>query len=159
VHPDKLIRVKVPDNLALPGFLQFVLNVGRSRDYISKRVRTTAGQAGVSGQDLRGIPVPLAPLPEQERIVAEAESRLSVVEELDATVEASLKRAARLRQAILKQAFEGKLVPQDASDEPASELLTRIRTDRPRSAPKDNRPRRTRPSGRAVQESLPHSMG
>jgi hypothetical protein len=46
---------------------------------------------------------------EQTRIVAEVERRLSVVEELSALVESNLKRAARLRQSILQQAFDGKL--------------------------------------------------
>ena len=45
-------------------------------------------------------------------------------------VGASLKRAGRLRQSILKQAFSGKLVPQDPNDEPASALLERIRAER-----------------------------
>ncbi|MGA2608721.1 MAG: restriction endonuclease subunit S [Terriglobia bacterium] len=71
--------------------------------------------------------LPLPPLGEQHRIVAEVERRLSVVDELEAVVEANLKRAERLRQAILKRAFEGKLVPQDPSDEPASVLLERIK--------------------------------
>lgn len=53
--------------------------------------------------------VPVPPLPEQERIVAEVERRLSVVEELSALVTANLQRATRLRQSILQQAFEGKL--------------------------------------------------
>ena len=58
------------------------------------------------------------------------ERRLSVVEQLEAAIARSLQRAARLRQAVLKRAFEGRLVPQDPNDEPASVLLERIRRER-----------------------------
>jgi type I restriction enzyme S subunit len=85
-------------------------NVGESRTYLAKRVRTTAGQAGISGGDLKGLPIPLPPLAEQTRIVAEVERRLSVVEELDTVVNANLQRATRLREAILQKAFAGALV-------------------------------------------------
>jgi type I restriction enzyme S subunit len=75
---------------------------------------------------IRTTALPLPPLAEQHRIIVEAEWLLSMVEELEGTIEANLTRAERLRQAILKRAFEGRLVEQDPDDEPASALLARI---------------------------------
>ena len=70
---------------------------------------------GVGNQDLGltrmiWITVPLPPLQEQEQIVAEVECRLSVVDELEAAVQANLTRADSLRQSILSQAFSGRLL-------------------------------------------------
>ena len=59
--------------------------------------------------------------------MSEVERRLSIVDEIEAQVDTNLRRAARLRQGILKRAFEGRLVPQDPTDEPAEKLLERIR--------------------------------
>lgn len=75
-------------------------------------MRRTKGIAytGINIETLKQLPIPLPPLAEQERIVAEVERRLSVVEEQEAVVSASLQRAARLRQSILQRAFTGGLV-------------------------------------------------
>ncbi len=59
--------------------------------------------------ELSKLPIPLPPLAEQTRIVAEVERRLSVVEELESVVTANLQRATRLRQSILQKAFTGEL--------------------------------------------------
>lgn len=109
VHPDKLIRCKLVPIGVLPGFVAIMANTGVSREYLSKRIRTTAGQAGISGSDLKGLPIPLPPIAEQTRIIAEVERRLSVIEGLEAMVAANLQRAARLRQAVLQRAFSGQL--------------------------------------------------
>jgi type I restriction enzyme S subunit len=87
-------------------------------------------QPFVTKTRLMGMVVPFLPLPEQRRIVAEVERRLSVVAALERAVEAWLARARRLRQAVLKRAFEGRLVAQDPEDEPAAVLLERIRATR-----------------------------
>jgi type I restriction enzyme S subunit len=59
--------------------------------------------------------------------VAEVERRLTVLDALSQTLADELRRAERLRQSILHQAFTGRLVPQDATDEPAAALLARLR--------------------------------
>lgn len=86
--------------------------------------------------------LPLPPLSEQERIVEAVEQRVSTVLAQEDSLTSALARADRLRQAILKQAFGGKLVPQDPSDEPASSLLERIRADRVSAKPVVKRSRR-----------------
>ena len=153
LHPDKLIRAKLVPSGVLPHLVQIVANTGISRGFLSKRIRTTAGQSGVSGSDLKQMPIPLPPLAEQRRIVAEVERRLSVIQQAEATVEASLARAGRLRQSILKQAFSGKLVPQDPGDEPASALLERIRAER--AAAQADASSRRKPRTRKQRETAP----
>lgn len=126
VHPDKLIRARPVPSVSNSRFFGLAANVGHSRKYIEQRIRTTAGQAGVSGSDVKTLPIPLPPLAEQAAIVEAVEDQLSVIDHLEADLEAKLKSAQALRQAILRDAFEGKLVPQDPNDEPAAELLQRI---------------------------------
>ncbi|GAB3585279.1 hypothetical protein GCM10027345_33310 [Hymenobacter daeguensis] len=81
----------------------------------------------INNGDILPLPVPLPPLAEQAEIVAEVERRLTVLDALSQTLTAELKRAERLRQSLLHRAFTGRLVPQDATDEPAAALLARLR--------------------------------
>ena len=135
-----LIRVTFMSDIA-PDYVCTFINSRDGRAYIAQVRNQQVGQANVNGTKLAAMPVPLPPLTEQQRIVAEIERRLSVIQQSEATVEASLTRADRLRQSILKQAFSGKLVPQDPGDEPASVLLERIKADREaeQAASKSNR--------------------
>ncbi len=66
---------------------------------------TGTAQLTVPLAGLRRIAVPLPPLTEQHRIVAEVDRRLSIVREIEADVEANLKRAQALRRAVLARAF------------------------------------------------------
>ena len=100
------------------------------RNYIEREAASSAGQHNVSLSLIHRMAVPIPPLAEQRRVVAEVERRLSVIQQTESAVEASLQRAERLRQSILKRAFAGQLVPQDPDDEPASVLLERIRAQR-----------------------------
>jgi type I restriction enzyme, S subunit len=95
------------------------------------------------------VHIAVPPALEQARIVAEADRLLSVADAAEATLAAGVGRCARLRQAILKWAFEGRLVDQDPTDEPASVLLDRIRAER--ASATDKPPRRAR-SARAAKK-------
>lgn len=91
-----------------------------------------AAQPNISPRDLGEIPIPFPSYREQQKIAEEVERRFSVAHEIEKTIEESLTRAERLRQSILKRAFEGKLVPQDSSDEPPEKLLERIKKEKER---------------------------
>ncbi len=136
VYPDKLIRCQIETGIIDPAYLEAATNCGESRSHIEKRIRTTAGQSGVSGTDIKAMPVPICCPAEQAEIARILNGRLASAESLHTEIDAicptssNLGRAEALRQSILKQAFSGQLVPQDSSDEPASALLTRILTKR-----------------------------
>lgn len=107
VYPDKLIRVRVPLDVLSPAFLALTASTGQGRAFLKSRIRTTAGQAGISGADIKQLPIRLPSLTEQHRIVAEVDRRLSIAREVEAEVGTNLKRAQALRQAILSKAFAG----------------------------------------------------
>ena len=95
----------------------------------TRRIGSGNNQPALNKSRVQELLIPLPPLAEQIRIVAELERRLSVIQQAEAAVEANLLRAERMRQSILKQAFSGKLVPQDPNDEPASALLEHIQAE------------------------------
>lgn len=70
-----------------------------------RRGKTTAGQANLTLELCRALPIPVPPLAEQARIVAEVDRHLSIIREVEAEVDANLQRAQALRQATLAKAF------------------------------------------------------
>lgn len=123
------IRFKVFEKVVVARYINFVLNTSGTRKRVEPYLHGVGRpRLGLGG--IRQIPIPLAPHPEQSRIVEEIESRFAIADKAEEAIEQSLKQAARLRQSILKRAFEGNLVPQDPKDEPAEKLLERIKAEK-----------------------------
>ncbi|MBR4401762.1 MAG: restriction endonuclease subunit S [Synergistes sp.] len=93
-------------------------------------------QMNINQTILKNTPIPLPPLAEQKRIVARIEELMPLVEEYGEAEERLTELNAtfpdKLRKSILQQAIQGKLTERDPADEPASELLKRIRTEKER---------------------------
>ena len=108
--------------------------------YLYKNAGMIAGKGiaiqGLSANVLHALKMPLPPLAEQERIVAKIEELMPLVEEYGKAEERLTELNAafpdKLRKSILQQAIQGKLTERDPADEPASELLKHIRTEKER---------------------------
>ncbi|MBA2719794.1 MAG: restriction endonuclease subunit S [Chloroflexi bacterium] len=103
-----LIRVQLGPDLQ-PEFLAHALNGPYGRRWITSVVSQQVGQANVNGSKLKAFRIPAPPIAEQRRLVEMAESRLSFLEDSQAEIRKNLLRAQSLRQAILRQAFAGRL--------------------------------------------------
>lgn len=103
--PDSVVGFVPSDNVNVK-FVEFYIRT--IKDNLERYAPATA-QKNINLDVLQKVEIILPPLEEQHRIVAEVERRLSVVGEIESAVEAGLLRASRLRQAILRSAFEGRL--------------------------------------------------
>ncbi|WP_326555421.1 hypothetical protein [Micromonospora sp. NBC_01813] len=95
-----------------------------------KEVRITTNIAHLSASRFKEVEFPVPPIEEQRAIVAQTKERLDGLARLADSVQLAKVRAGQLREALLVEAFAGRLVEQDSADEPASELLARIRAQR-----------------------------
>jgi len=98
--------------------------------FFMTRGKQSVNLASISLTAISALPVPLPSVDEQKEIVNRLKIKLVEIESAVLACEAELERSTALRQSILKSAFTGQLVPQDPNDEPASELLARIRAER-----------------------------
>jgi type I restriction enzyme S subunit len=114
---------------------------------VDEIMRKTTGSTfpNLKSSELRNFELPLAPYLEQICIAEIIETAFSVAYETERTIKKALVQASNLRQRILKNAFAGKLVPQDPNDEPAGKLVERIRAERAKRGADD-------PAGRNVKK-------
>ena len=96
---------------------------------VSKWITGTA-QPKLNQKRMNSIPIPLPPLEEQKRIVKKIEGLFSFADQIKKSVKEAKNRADKIDQSILSKAFRGELVPQDPNDEPALQLLEKIKTSK-----------------------------
>jgi type I restriction enzyme S subunit len=125
--PDSIVGFESGGDFTLLRFVEMFLRTAKQN---LERYAPATAQKNINLEVLSGVAVPLPPLAEQSRVVAEVDRLLSVTADVNESAKASLRRTTRLRQSILKWAFEGRLVDQDPADEPATVLLERIRAER-----------------------------
>ena len=104
VHQNHLIKVRLAADV-LPRWALIWLLSPDGRREIEQVSSSTAGLHTLSTGKIARLPIPVPPIDEQHRIVAEVDRCLSIVQEVEAEVDANLKRAQALRQAVLAKAF------------------------------------------------------
>jgi type I restriction enzyme S subunit len=151
LYPDKLMRVRLDESRAKPEFVEIVFSDEIAHARLIEKAKSSAGQNGISGKDLKMQLIPLPPLPEQQEIVRRVNSLFALADNLDARHQKAKVHVDKLTQSVLAKAFRGELVPTEAElaklegreYEPASVLLERIQAER-ETRPKTARKKATR---------------
>lgn len=125
-----LIRFRLLGGVSIWQWVSRFFESPLVRQWMMGQIASSAGQYNVSQSNLASLLVPIPPIAEVVEILRRVSEALEAIDDTLTTLDAEAADAARLKQSILKAAFEGRLVPQDATDEPASALLARLAADR-----------------------------
>ncbi len=129
VHQNHLIKIRLYEK-RLAELAMCWFQSGAGRQNIEKVASSTSGLYTLSLSKVKSLVMPIPSLEESLRIVEYISQAFAEIDQLETHCQTELARSKALRQSILKDAFAGKLVPQDPSDEPASDLLARIQAKR-----------------------------
>lgn len=105
-----LMRLRIREHAeVLPQYLNLFLNTHYARHQIEQMAKSTSGVNNINSNEICRISMPVCDVELQKQIIQEIESRLSVCDSIEKTVNTALQQAESMRQSILKQAFEEKL--------------------------------------------------
>lgn len=127
IFESNIMRLRLLPTIVRPEWLGLYLSSFEGRRRVTHNAKHAVNQASINQNDVGVTLVPYCHIEEQHQIVAILETKLSEVDKVEAEIKDALIRTNGLRQSILKQAFSGRLVPQDPADEPAAALLARLR--------------------------------
>jgi type I restriction enzyme S subunit len=129
IHQNHVFRARIRDGILDPRILAWHAN-SFGQAWAEANGKQSVNLASISLSKIRLMPVPIPPGDEQREIVRAIEGQIDRADRLSWSISTAGRRANRLRRSVLTEAFAGRLVPQDSSDEPASVLLERIRAMR-----------------------------
>ncbi|MEU0378599.1 hypothetical protein ABZ093_15070 [Streptomyces cyaneofuscatus] len=123
-YPDKLIRAKIDQRLALPEYVAYAFSWEQTRIRLRKHLKTTAGQVGISGSGIKKVKFPLPSLEEQRSIVVALEEQFSRLDAALTVIAKAKADAVMLLQAIWDDAASGRIadgwpgISRSTADEP-----------------------------------------
>ncbi|MGO9313104.1 MAG: restriction endonuclease subunit S [Syntrophobacteraceae bacterium] len=124
-----LIRIRCGNSL-LPDYLSYCINSPAGRDFCWRVKSDGVSQSNINAKKLSVFEFELPSTEEQHEIVRRVETLFAFVDRLQTRVATAKAHAESLTPSLLAKAFRGELVPQDPTDEPAWELLKRVRKER-----------------------------
>lgn len=129
-YPDTIVKLALSQTGLVAELFSYFWNSAVFRQQIQSSARTTAGIYKINQAVISEYSYPLISQKEQVEILKILDEKLSIVDKQIIEIENQIKLGELLRQSIYKKAFSGQLVPQDPNDEPASELLKKIATEK-----------------------------
>jgi type I restriction enzyme S subunit len=125
--PDSIVGFIADERLCRVKYIHYFIKTAKQElEYYAP----ATAQKNINLETLYGVMVPLPSVAEQEEIIQEIDRLYSLADFVETTLELSFGQSERLQQSILKKAFQGALVPQDPEDEPAVDLLERIKAEK-----------------------------
>ncbi|MGI5269039.1 restriction endonuclease subunit S [Nonomuraea sp. CA-218870] len=129
IHQNHVFRARLLDKILHPKLLAWHAN-GFGRTWFERNGKQSVNLASIGLSKIKMFPVPIPPPALQEKLVAEAERHLSILDDAEAAVRRALLQADHLRRSLLSEACSGRLTSQASEDEPASESLYRAQVKR-----------------------------
>lgn len=127
---DKTLRLDFINEESKKFILYFLRSFFGRREIMERSTGNQESMRNISQTSISNIVIPYCSLGEQNQIIEILDSKLSEVEKSVSEISIQLEKAKLLKSAILHKAFQGKLVPQDPTDLPASQLLDQIKAER-----------------------------
>lgn len=130
IYAGYLIRLRPIKSLIDSDFLNLALKSVKLRSEIENKAKSTSGVNNINAKEIQSLELPYFNMLEQIRIVETVLPKIQLIENQLNDIDIALRKADILKQSILYRAFQGKLVPRDPNDPPASELLAQIKAER-----------------------------